>query len=64
MRWAGRSKQLKIFFFNISTTPRLENEKVALPAMQKILNFASWKITSKGATFLLGRSSRSQQNLN
>jgi hypothetical protein len=41
-----------------------ENTNPQLPDIQKFANFARWKINSKGATFLLGRSSNSKWILN
>jgi hypothetical protein len=47
--------------FNIQT---LKNIKQQLPVGQKFRNKEWRKINSKGTSFLLGRSSNSQQNLN
>jgi hypothetical protein len=64
---AGPNKPFKIFteFSNsIQPDPNYKLGKQVLPWLQKISNFAGWKITSSGITFLLGIILNSQQNLN
>jgi hypothetical protein len=53
-----------IFFSNNQNCLDLKNRKTRLPDLQNLPNFARMRINSKGITFLLERSSNSQQNLN